>query len=188
MIGVIGAVVDVFGKVRIIDMEKLIQCPHCNGMADIKKSSVDFANNSIIHNYHVECTECGASTEKYDTYFGFVMNGKRFRPMTEKGAIHQAVCDWNNGIFDVQTRLAHMSNAEKILWHIENLLSDAWYGTNVSVDSMQWKTAWELRKIAENKKLLSIKSDKDYDLGEVAKVLYADSHVLELITMYLNEY
>ena len=167
-------------------MEKLIQCPYCNGTTDIKKSSVDFVNNSTIHNFHVECTECGASTEKYNTYFGYVMNGKRFRPMTEKEAINQAVCDWNNGIFNVQTRLVHMTNEEKMLWHIENLLSDAWYGANVYIDSLQWKTACELREVAENKKLLSIKSNKDYDLEEVAKVLYEDAHVLELVTMYLE--
>ena len=167
-------------------MEKLMRCPYCNGTAAIKKSSVDFVNNSTIHNFHVECTECGASTEKYNIYFGYVMNGKRFRPMTEKEAINQSVCDWNNGIFNVQTRLVHMTNEEKMLWHIENLLSDAWYGANVSIDSLQWKTACELREIAENKKLLSIKRNKDYDLGEVAKVLYEDAHVQDLMNLYLE--
>ena len=161
-------------------MEKLMRCPYCNGTADIKKSSVSFVNNSTIHNFYMECTECGASTEKYDIYFGYVMNGKRFRPMTEKEAINQAVNDWNNRIFDTRTRLLHMTDQEKLLWHIEHLLGVAWYGANVSVDSLQWKTAWELREIAEDKKLLSIKSNKRYDLGEVAKALYKDDRLEKL--------
>lgn len=168
-------------------MDKIKQCPYCNGTVDIKQRSVSFVRGNI-HNFYVECTECGASTEKYNTYFGYVMNGKRFRPMTGKEAINQAVCDWNNGIFNVQTRLVHMSNKEKILWHIENLLSAAWYGAMIPIDSLKWKIAWELREIAENKKLLSIKSDKDYDLGEVAKELYDDVYVLDLVTSYLSEY
>lgn len=111
-------------------MEQLIQCHYCNGTADIKKSSVSFANGTI-HNFHVECMECGASTEKYNTYFGYVMNGKRFRPMTEKEAINKAVNDWNNHVFNTETRLAHMSSEEKLLWHIENLLGVAWHGFSV---------------------------------------------------------
>lgn len=167
----------------IISMKR---CPYCNGTADVKKSSVDFVNDSIIHNFYVKCTECGAATDKYNTYFGYVMNGKRFHSMTEKEAINYAVCDWNNGIFDTETRYAHMSDEEKLLWHIEDLISTAWYGANVFIDSLQWKTACELREIAENKKLLSLKSGKNYDLREVAKDLVEDLQVVELITSYLK--
>lgn len=168
-------------------MEKLKQCPYCNGTTDIKKRSINFVRGNIL-NFYVECTGCGASTEKYDTYFAYIINGQRFPPMTEKEAINQAVCNWNNRIFDTKTRLMHMSNEEKVLWYIEHLLGVAWYGENVSIDSLQWKTALELRGIAEDKGILILQSDIDYDLGEVAKALYKDAYVLGLVTSYLSEY
>ncbi len=94
-------------------MNKCNQCPYCRGTAEIKKTSQDFAN-STIYKYYVECTECGASTEQYNTYFAY-FNGRGFHVMTEREAVSKAICDWNNGIFDVSTRLSHMSDTEKIL-------------------------------------------------------------------------
>ncbi len=55
----------------------------------------------------------------------------------------------------------------------------------VPMESLQWKTAWRLREIAEDKKLLSLKSGKNYDLGEVAKDLVEDMQVMDLVTSYL---
>lgn len=140
-----------------------------------------------IHNYYVICTECGASTERYNTEFAMLQDGK-FHVLTKKEAIEKAIHDWNNGIFDTQTKLLHMTEQEKLLWHIEYLLGVAWHGAMVPMDSLKWKTAWKLRKIAEGKGLLVLQSDIEYDLGEVAKVMFDDIQVLDLIASYLNAY
>lgn len=159
-------------------------CPYCKGIAKGHIKTVE--SFKTIHNYYVACAECGASTERYDTEFAYYLNGKRFSPMTKRKAISKAVCDWNNGIFNVETRLFHMSDAEKILWHTEHLLFEAWHGAMVPMESLQYKTAWRLREIAEDKKLLSLKSGKNYDLGEVAKILVEDLQVVELVAYYLK--
>lgn len=96
------------------------------------------------------------------------------------------MCDWNNGIFDTQTRLLHMTEREKTLWHTADLLKVAWHGVNVLVGSLRWETAWELRKVAEGKGLLVLHSGINYDLEEVAKVLLDDSHVAGLVASYLD--
>lgn len=166
-------------------MNELQECPYCKDIAKIKKRSVDLAN-STIHDYYVECTKCGASTERYNTYFAYFLGGKSFYHMTEKEAINKAVCDWNKRIFNVKTRLAHMTDQEKLLWHIEDLLCIAWYGAMVPMDSIKWKTAWKLREIAESKRLLSLRSKKNYDLGEVANVLAKDIQVMDLVISYLK--
>ena len=138
-----------------------------------------------MHNYYVACTGCGASTERYDTCFAMLQDGK-FHVLSHKEAVEKAVCDWNNGIFDTKTKLLHMTGQEKMLWHTADLLKVAWYGANVLVGSLRWETAWELRKVAEERKLLSLSSGKDYDLEKVVKVLLDDSHVAELVASYLD--
>ena len=138
-----------------------------------------------MHNYYVACTGCGASTERYDTCFAMLQDGK-FHVLSHKEAVEKAVCDWNNGIFDTKTKLLHMTGQEKMLWHTADLLKAAWYGANVLVGSLRWETAWELRKVAEERKLLSLSSGKDYDLEKVVKVLLDDSHVAELVASYLD--
>lgn len=166
-------------------MDTLKECPYCRGTAMIKETSLDFADNAI-HRYFVECMRCGATTEKYDTYFAYCFDGKRFHHMTEEEAINKAICNWNDGRFDRQTQLFHMTDQEKILWHTEHLLKVAWYGAMVPMESLKWKTAWRLRRIAETKRLLSISSRKKYDLGEVAKILVEDIQVVELVASYLK--
>lgn len=66
------------------------------------------------------------------------------------------------GIFDVYT---------------EDLLKAAWYGVNVLTESLWWETTWKLRKIAEEQKLLSLSSGKDYDMEGVADELLHDDTV-----------
>lgn len=166
-------------------MAELKECPYCRGTAMIKETSMDFAD-STIHKYFVECTQCGAATVKYDTYFAYSFDGKTFYHMTKEEAINKAICNWNGGRFDIQTQLSHMTDQEKILWHTEHLLKVAWYGAIVPMESLKWKTAWRLREIAENKRLLSISSRKKYDLGEVAKILVEDIQVVELVASYLK--
>lgn len=107
--------------------------------------------------------------------------------MTKEEAAEKAVCDWNNGIFDTQTRLLHMTEHEKILWYTADLLKVAWYGVNVLVGSLRWETAWKLRKIAEEKKLLRLDSGKDYDLEVVADELLHDDTVRCIVCNYLEE-
>lgn len=114
-------------------------CPYCGGAAKGHIKTVESFRKT--HNYYVACMECGASTERYDTEFAYSINGKRFRPMTKEEAAEKAVCDWNNGIFDTQTRLLHMTEHEKILWYTADLLKVAWYGVNVLVGSLRWETA-----------------------------------------------
>ncbi len=158
-------------------------CPYCGGIAKGHIKTVESFKK--IHNYYVVCTECGASTERYNTEFAMSQNGK-FHVLTHKEAIRKTVNDWNNGIFDTKTKLLHMTGQEKMLWHTADLLKAAWYGANVLVGSLRWETAWELRKVAEERKLLSLSSGKDYDLEKVVKVLLDDSHVAELVASYLD--
>ena len=106
-----------------------------------------------MHNYYVACTGCGASTERYDTCFAMLQDGK-FHVLSHKEAVEKAVCDWNNGIFDTKTKLLHMTGQEKMLWHTADLLKVAWYGANVLVGSLRWETAWELRKVAEGTEII----------------------------------
>ncbi len=157
-------------------------CPYCGGIAEGHIKTVESFRK--VHNYYVECTECGASTERYNTEFAIHQNGK-FHVLTKREAVERAVYDWNNGIFDMPTKLSHMSSAEKILWHTEDLLKVAWYGANVLVGSLLWETAWKLRKIAEEHKLLKIGTEND--LGEVARVLLDSCSVKPIVCKYLEE-
>ena len=78
-----------------------------------------------------------------------------------------------------------MPAAEKILWYTEDLLKVAWYGANVLVESSRWETAWKLRKIAEEQKLLKISTEND--LREVARVLLDNCRVRPIVCKYLEE-
>lgn len=160
-------------------------CPYCGGIAKGHIKTVESFRK--IYNYYVACMECGASTERYDTEFAYSINGKRFRPMTKEETVEKAVCDWNNGIFDTKTRLLHMTEQEKTLWHTADLLKVAWHGVNVLVGSLRWETAWKLRKIAEEKELLSLDSGKDYDLEVVADELLHDDTVRCIVCNYFEE-
>lgn len=160
-------------------------CPYCEGIADGYVKTVESFRK--IHNYYVECTECGASTERYTTEFSYYINGKRFRPMTKEEAVEKAVNDWNNGIFDTKTRLLHMTEQEKILWYAADLLKVAWYGANVLVGSLRCETAWKLRKIAEERKLLRLNSEKNYDIEVIADELLHDDTVKNIVCCYLEE-
>lgn len=157
-------------------------CPYCKGIAKGHIKTVESFRK--IHNCYVECAGCGASTERYNTEFAMLQDGK-FHVLTKKEAIEKAVYDWNNGIFNITTRLSHMSVAEKILWYTEDLLKVAWYGANVLVGSLRWETAWELRKVAEEQKLLKINTEND--LGEVARVLLDNFSVKPIVCKYLEE-
>lgn len=159
-------------------------CPYCGGIAKGYIKTVKSFKK--IHNYFVECTECGASTERYTTEFATIQNGKS-HVLTHKEAIRRSVNDWNNGIFDTKTKLLHMTEQEKILWYAADLLKAAWYGVNVLVGSLRWETAWKLRKIAEEKELLSLNSGKDYDMGAVADELLHDGTVRCIVGNYLEE-
>ena len=97
-------------------------CPYCGGIAKGHIKTVESFKK--IHNYYVECTECGASTDRYDTEFAMSQNGK-FHVLTHKEAIRKTVSDWNNGIFDTKTKLLHMTEQEKILWYATDLLKVA---------------------------------------------------------------
>lgn len=160
-------------------------CPYCGGIAKGNIKTVESFRK--LHNYYVACTKCGASTERYDTEFAYSINGKRFRPMTKEEAAEKAVCDWNNGIFDTKTRLLHMTEQEKILWHTADLLKVAWHGVNVLMGSLRWETGWKLRKIAEERKLLSLTSGKDYDMEVVADELLHDDTVRCIVSSYIKE-
>ncbi len=165
-------------------MIELNLCPYCKGIAKVHIKTVESFRK--IHNYYVECTDCGTSTERYNTEFAYYLDGKRFSPMTKREAISKAVYDWNNGIFDIQTRLLHMTEQEKIMWYTTDLLGVAWYGANVLVGSLRWETAWKLRKIAEDQKLLKFNSDKSYDLSEVAYCLINAEQVKDLVITYME--
>ncbi len=90
---------------------KLKACPYCKGTAKGHIKTVESFRK--IHNYYVECTECGASTERYNTECAYYLDGKRFSSMTKREAISKAVSDWNNEIFDTKTKLLHMTEQEK---------------------------------------------------------------------------
>lgn len=159
-------------------------CPYCGGIAEGYMKTVESFKK--IHSYYVECTECGASTERYTTEFAMIQNGKS-HVFTHKEAIRKIVSDWNNGIFDTKTKLLHMKEQEKILWHIADLLGVAWYGANVLVGLLRWETAWKLRKMAEERKLLRLSSGKDYDMGVVADELLHDDTVRCIVSDYIKE-
>lgn len=159
-------------------------CPYCGGAAKGHIKTVESFRK--VHNYYVACTGCGASTERYTTEFATIQNGK-FYVLTHKEAIRKIVNDWNNGIFDTKTKLLHMTEREKILWHTADLLKVAWHGVNVLVGSLRWETAWELRKITEEKKLLRLDSGKDYDMEVVADGLLHDDTVRCIVSSYLEE-
>lgn len=166
-------------------MVNLKTCPYCEGIARIKKTSTKFIKDNI-DKYYVECSDCGAATIQYDTYFGY-SSGKKFRVLSKKEAIGLAVTDWNARKFNPYTKLMHMSYKDKVIWQIRSLLTNAWYGAMVPIDSPEWKTGWALRKIAENKKLLVLHSRINYDLGEVARMLFNDIQVKDIIFGYLEE-
>lgn len=159
-------------------------CPYCGGIAKGRIRTVESFDK--IHNYYVECTECGASTERYNTEFAMLRNGK-FHVLTHKEAIEKIANDWNNGIFDTKTKLLHMKEQEKILWYTADLLGIAWYGANVLVGSLRWETAWKLRKMAEERKLLRLSSGKDYDLEVVADELLYDDTARNVVISYIKE-
>lgn len=159
-------------------------CPYCRGIAKGCIKTVESFRK--IHNYYVACTECGASTERYNTEFA-MLQGSHFHVLTPKEAIEKAVYNWNNGIFDIQTRLMHMTEQEKIIWYVADLLGVAWYGANVLVGSLRWETAWKLRKIAEERKLLRLNSGKDYNMEDVADELLYDDTVKCVMYSYLEK-
>ena len=167
-------------------MDKLRKCPYCGGTAKVKKCVIPFCNYSI-DKYYIECSDCGASTDQYDTHFACSINGSRFHVMTEKEAIKTAIDDWNKHRFNIYTKSSHMSYREKIIWQIEKLLSQAWYGAMVPISSPEYKTGWRLREIAECRKLLKLHSGKDYDFGEISEILFNDSQVKDIIFEYLME-
>ena len=159
-------------------------CPYCGGIANGHIKTVESFRK--IHNYYVECTGCGASTERYNTEFAIHQDGK-IHVLTHNEAIRKSVNDWNNGVFDTPTRLLHMTEQEKVLWYAADLLKVAWYGVNVLVGSSRWETAWKLRKIAEERKLLRLNSEKNYNLEDVADELLRDDTVKYIVCGYLEE-
>lgn len=167
-------------------MTKLKLCPYCNGIPKLKKASVKFIEKNI-DKYYVECSDCGAATNQYDTFFPVSIYGSDFHKMSKKEAIETVSEQWNKYMFNPYTKLKHMSYKDKIIWQIRSLLTDAWYGAMVPTDSPEWKTAWKLRKVAEDKGLLVLQSKKQYDLGEVARVLFNDIEVKDIIFGYLEE-
>ena len=50
-----------------------------------------------------------------------------------------------------------------------------------------WETAWELRKVAEERKLLSLSSENNYDLEVVADELLHDDAVRCIVSSYIKE-
>ena len=167
-------------------MNELKKCPYCNGTPKVKKVSIKFGEDEI-DKYYVECSDCGAATIQYDTYFPVSIYGSKFHEMSRREAVKTVLDDWNKGMFNSYTRLAHMSYKDKVIWQIRSLLTDAWYGAMVPTDSPEWKTGWKLRKIAENKELLVLHSRKQYDLDEVARILFNDIQVKDIIFGYLEE-
>lgn len=166
-------------------MANIRKCPYCNGIPKVKKTLIKFIENDI-DKYYVECSDCGAATIQYDTYFGYSVSGGKFRVLSEKEAIGLAVANWNNRRFNSYTKLLHMSYKDKVIWQIRSLLADAWYGAMVPTDSPEWRTGWELRKVAETKKLLVLHSDINYDMSEVARILFNDIQVKDIIFGYLE--
>ena len=167
-------------------MNKLKKCPYCNGIPKVKKASVKFLEKKI-DKYYAECSDCGAATIQYDTYFPVSIYGSEFHVMSRKEAIKTVSDQWNKKMFNPYTRLSHMSYKDKIIWQITSLLTDAWYGAMVPTDSPEWKTAWKLRKIAEDKELLVLHSRKQNDFDEAARILFNDIEVKDIIFGYLEE-
>ncbi len=161
-------------------------CPYCGGEAELMTKTVNFCNDTVI-NFYVECLGCKAATNKYNTYFGYLQPNMTIRRLTKKEAVQKTINDWNNEIFSNQTRLLHMSDTEKAIWYIKKLLSMAWYGAMISVDSPEYITGWKLRKIAEEMELLKLYSGINYDLGEVAKKIFVNDHVKDIISRYFEE-
>lgn len=165
---------------------KIKPCPYCGGQAELMTKTVNFCNDTII-NFYVECPDCKAATERYDTYFGTLCSDGRMRKMVEREAILRAIRDWNNHNFNVQTKLLHMTHTEKTMWYIEKLLSMVWYGAMIPLDSPEYIRGWQLRKIAEDMELLKLYSGINYDLGEVAKKIFVNDHVKDIISRYFEE-
>lgn len=162
---------------------KINTCPYCGGQA---KMYVETVRSFIfIHKYYVACTECGAATNQHNTEFSTQINGK-MRVLNEKEAIKEVTNDWNEHKFNTKTRLAHMSDKERVLWWTERLLSIAWYGL-ASNDSPEFIAGWELREIAESRELIKLHSEINYDLSEVSKVLFNDFHVKDIVYQYLQK-
>lgn len=159
-------------------------CPYCGGIAEGHIKVVESFKK--VHVYFVSCTECGASTDRYNTEFAMLQNG-RFHVLTRKEAIGNATYDWNHGIFDTRTKLLHMTEQEKELWHVADLLGVAWHGATVLVESLRRETAWELRRMAVERKLLSRDDGKDYVMEEVADQLLHDDKVRCIVRNYLEE-
>lgn len=164
---------------------KIKPCPYCGGQAELMTKTVNFCNDTII-NFYVECPDCKAATNQYNAYFGTLYYGKMCR-LTEKEAIERAINDWNNHDFNNQTKLSHMSDIEKTIWNIEKLLSMAWYGAMVPMDSPEYIRGWQLRRIAEDMELLKLHSGVDYDLGEVARKIFVNNCVKDIISRYFEE-
>lgn len=80
-----------------------------------------------------------------------------------------------------------MTDKERTLWWIEKLLSIAWYGAMISTDSPDFIAGWKLREIAENRELIKLHSEINYDLGEVAKVLFNDFRVKDIIYQFFED-
>lgn len=163
---------------------KIKPCPYCGGQAELMTKTVNFCNDTII-NFYVECPDCKAATNKCDTEFPTLINGK-LRVLTEKSAIKEVINDWNNRNFNTQTKVLHMSNKERILWWIERLLSIAWYGL-ASENSPDFITGYKLRKIAESRELIKLHDGIDYDLSEVAKILFNDFHVKDIMYQFFDD-
>lgn len=113
-------------------------CPYCGGHPGIKQKSVKFCDDNVDM-YYVECSDCGASTNRYDMFFGYYVSGT-FCRLTIQEIFEKLVNDWNEHIFNEETKVSHMSDTEKAICQIEKLLSIAWYGAMVPKDSLEWKT------------------------------------------------
>ena len=74
----------------------------------------------------------------------------------------------------------------RTLWWVERLLSIAWHGL-ASNDSPDFIAGWKLREIAENRELIKLHSEINYDLGEVAKVLFNDFRVKDIIYQFFED-
>lgn len=91
---------------------KIKPCPYCGGQAELMTKTVNFCNDTII-NFYVECPDCKATTERFDTYFGTLCSDGRIRKMTEREAILRTIEDWNNQNFNTQTKLLHIRTQRK---------------------------------------------------------------------------
>lgn len=160
-------------------------CPYCKGKAKVKKVTTKFCNDDV-HQYYAECRGCGASTDAFNTYFSFIQSGKS-HVMTEKEAVEHAISDWNNHVFNIRTKLSHMSNKEKVIWQIEKLLSIVVYGAMYPIDSPEYILGWKIREIGENKRILHLHSEISCDLGEVSKKLFSDRQVRNIVFEYLEK-